>query len=208
MPTCCASIQTGEVTWPRTTAKTTGNDRPWAWAPTLSVASCATDTAQLCNFTRTPLHLNLVRMALSAPTASREFRSRNRWTVATADHGSRVSKITDAVIKGSCPLASEEGDTIIDGGNSYYRDDIRHAKALGRKGHLQFHRQERPAESQGLERGYRLMIGGEDAQVDNPNPGSGRQSHQARATSAISAPATHQKSRGWLHCGPNGAGRS
>ena len=84
------------------------------------------------------------------------------------DHGSRISKITDAVIK-EVADALEEGDTIIDGGNSYYRDDIRHAKALAEKG-IHFIDCGTSGGVWGLERGYCLMIGGEDAQVDNLNP--------------------------------------
>ncbi len=127
-------------------------------------------------------------------------RPRNAWIMVPA------GKITDAVIK-EVAEALDEGDTIIDGGNSYYRDDIRHAKALAEKG-VHFIDCGTSGGVWGLERGYCLMIGGEDAQVDNLNPiwqsiapGVGDVERTPGRTGAL-AP----EEQGWLHCGPNGAG--
>lgn len=127
-------------------------------------------------------------------------RPRNVWIMVPA------GKITDVVI-GQVSALLEEGDTVIDGGNSYYRDDIRHAKAGAEKG-LHFIDCGTSGGVWGLERGYCLMIGGEDAQVDNLNsiwtsiaPGPG----DIERTLGRSGDYTPEE-EGWLHCGPNGAG--
>ena len=100
----------------------------------------------------------------------------------------------------------EPGDTVIDGGNSYYRDDITRAKRLapekiyyldcGVSGGIW-----------GLERGYCLMIGGETEAVQRLDPifktiapGKGSAEPTPRRTRDGTAP------QGYLHCGPNGAG--
>jgi 6-phosphogluconate dehydrogenase len=100
----------------------------------------------------------------------------------------------------------EPGDTVIDGGNSYYRDDITRAKRLapekiyyldcGVSGGIW-----------GLERGYCLMIGGETEAVQRLDPifktiapGKGSAEPTPSRTRAGTAP------QGYLHCGPNGAG--
>jgi 6-phosphogluconate dehydrogenase len=101
----------------------------------------------------------------------------------------------------------EEGDTIIDGGNTYYRDDLRHAAALKEKG---IHHVDVGTSGGvwGFERGFCLMIGGEDAVVDRLSP-----IFASIATGVDEAPRTPGRSgdpspseQGWLHCGPNGAG--
>ncbi len=117
-----------------------------------------------------------------------------------------AGKITDSVIKEVSELL-EPGDTIIDGGNSYYRDDIRHAEELGKK---KLHAVDCGTSGGvwGLERGYCLMIGGEDEIVDRlapiwtsiaPGPGN------IDRTLGRSGPYAPEE-EGWLHCGPNGAG--
>lgn len=117
-----------------------------------------------------------------------------------------AGKITDTVIKQIADLL-EEGDTIIDGGNSYYRDDIRHAKEQSARG---IHMIDCGTSGGvwGLERGYCLMIGGEDPIVDRLNPiwtsiapGPG----DIDRTIGRSGPFAPEE-QGWLHCGPNGAG--
>ncbi|WP_236683682.1 phosphogluconate dehydrogenase (NAD(+)-dependent, decarboxylating) [Demequina flava] len=101
----------------------------------------------------------------------------------------------------------EPGDTIIDGGNSYYRDDIAHAAALSDKG---IHLVDCGTSGGvwGLERGFCLMIGGETDVVtrlspiwDTIAPGAKSAGRTPGLTGEVS-PAE----RGWLHCGPNGAG--
>ena len=117
-----------------------------------------------------------------------------------------AGKITDTVITQLAALL-EEGDTIIDGGNSYYRDDIRHAQEQAAKG---IHMIDCGTSGGvwGLERGYCLMIGGEDPIVDRLNPiwtsiapGPG----DIERTIGRSGPFAPEE-QGWLHCGPNGAG--
>jgi 6-phosphogluconate dehydrogenase len=104
------------------------------------------------------------------------------------------------------PLLSE-GDIIIDGGNSYYRDDIVRAKELKESG-LHYVDCGTSGGVFGLERGFCLMIGGEDAVVQHLDPlfltiapGSGTAEPTPGRTKK-GGTAVH----GYLHCGPNGAG--
>jgi 6-phosphogluconate dehydrogenase len=98
------------------------------------------------------------------------------------------------------------GDTIIDGGNSYYRDDIAHSHQLNSSG-ISFIDVGTSGGVWGLERGYCLMIGGDDEQVNALTP-----LWDALAPGIESAPRTNSSApesaaeRGWLHCGPSGAG--
>jgi 6-phosphogluconate dehydrogenase len=101
----------------------------------------------------------------------------------------------------------EPGDTVIDGGNSYYRDDIARAKELSRRG-IHFVDCGTSGGVWGLERGYCLMIGGEDEPVRRLDP-----IFKTIAPGRDSAPLTPGRSReggtapdGYLHCGPSGAG--
>jgi 6-phosphogluconate dehydrogenase len=100
----------------------------------------------------------------------------------------------------------EEGDVIIDGGNSYYVDDIRRAKELQAKG-IHYVDIGTSGGVFGLERGYCLMIGGEDAVVKRLDPifatlAPPRESAPPTPNRTASGTAEH----GYLHCGPNGAG--
>jgi 6-phosphogluconate dehydrogenase len=101
----------------------------------------------------------------------------------------------------------EAGDTIIDGGNSYYRDDIRRAAELAERG---IHHIDCGTSGGvwGIERGFCLMIGGEDGVVERLNP-----IFATIAPGVDSAPRTPGRTgepdsaeQGFLHCGPNGAG--
>ncbi len=101
----------------------------------------------------------------------------------------------------------EPGDVIVDGGNSYYKDDVRRAQALKQKG---IHHLDAGTSGGvwGLERGYCLMIGGEERAFRNlepifrtlaPGPGDiprtpGREQRMSSAE------------QGYLYCGPAGAG--
>ncbi len=97
-------------------------------------------------------------------------------------------------------------DTIIDGGNSYYRDDIRHARECAAQG-IHFIDCGTSGGVWGLERGYCLMIGGETATVERLDP-----LWRTLAPGRDSAPPTPGRTRegtavdGYLHCGPSGAG--
>jgi len=97
-------------------------------------------------------------------------------------------------------------DVIIDGGNSYYRDDIARARELKRDG-IHYIDCGTSGGVWGLDRGYCLMIGGEDEAVERLNPiwltiapGKGT----AEPTPGLQPGGTAEQ--GYLHCGPNGAG--
>jgi 6-phosphogluconate dehydrogenase len=99
------------------------------------------------------------------------------------------------------------GDIIIDGGNSYYHDDIRRAAALQPKG-IHYVDVGTSGGVFGLERGYCLMIGGEQSVVQHLDP-----IFKTIAPGLDAAPRTEGRSgepstseQGYFHCGPNGAG--
>lgn len=101
----------------------------------------------------------------------------------------------------------EVGDVIIDGGNSYYVDDIRRAKELTAKG-LHYVDVGTSGGVKGLERGYCLMIGGEADVVRHLDPifktlAPGRGNIE-RTPGREAAKGTAEE--GYLHCGPSGAG--
>ena len=101
----------------------------------------------------------------------------------------------------------ERGDILIDGGNSYYVDDIRRAKQLSSNG-IHYVDVGTSGGVWGLERGYCMMIGGEEEVVQSLDPifatlapGMGNIS-RTRGREKLSGTAE----QGYLHCGPNGAG--
>ncbi|MBA1443966.1 MAG: decarboxylating 6-phosphogluconate dehydrogenase [Chromatiales bacterium] len=101
----------------------------------------------------------------------------------------------------------DAGDTIIDGGNSYYKDDISRYKQLRERG-IHYLDVGTSGGVLGLERGYCLMIGGEQNVVSRLQtvfislaPGIG-EIPRTRSRSGDPGPAE----QGWLHCGPAGAG--
>jgi len=101
----------------------------------------------------------------------------------------------------------EAGDIVIDGGNSYYIDDIRRAKELGTKG-LHYVDVGTSGGVWGLERGYCQMIGGETQVVQHLDP-----IFKALAPGRGEIPRTPGREKvtgtaeeGYLHCGPSGAG--
>jgi 6-phosphogluconate dehydrogenase len=93
-------------------------------------------------------------------------------------------------IRDLLPLASS-GDTIVDCGNSYYRDSKRRALALSQQG-LRYIDAGVSGGIHGLEGGYCLMLGGTSKSIEIFEP-----------FARLLAPGPE---RGWLHCGPNGAG--
>jgi 6-phosphogluconate dehydrogenase len=101
----------------------------------------------------------------------------------------------------------EPGDTLIDGGNSYYVDDLRRARELAAK-HIHYVDVGTSGGVWGLERGYCMMIGGEKDVVAHLDP-----IFSTLAPGAGDAPRTPGREKfdgtaeqGYLHCGPNGAG--
>ncbi len=125
--------------------------------------------------------------------------SRSVWLMVPAG-------VVDAVIDELAPHL-EEGDTIVDGGNSYYVDDLRRAKELGERG-IHYVDVGVSGGVWGLERGYCLMIGGDDEAVGRLRP-----VFEALAPGVEAAGRTPGRDgdpapaeQGWLHCGANGAG--
>jgi 6-phosphogluconate dehydrogenase len=101
----------------------------------------------------------------------------------------------------------EEGDVLIDGGNSYYVDDIRRAKELGPR-RIHYVDVGTSGGVWGLERGYCMMIGGPDLAVQRLDPIF---STLAPGVGNIARTSGREKiggtaERGYLHCGPLGAG--
>jgi 6-phosphogluconate dehydrogenase len=113
--------------------------------------------------------------------------------------------VVDDTIKDLLPLLDAD-DILIDGGNSYYIDDIRRAKELAQK---QIHYVDVGTSGGvwGLERGYCMMIGGEVDVVSHLDP-----IFKTLAPGVGDIPLTPGSKRegtaehGYLHCGPNGAG--
>jgi 6-phosphogluconate dehydrogenase len=117
-----------------------------------------------------------------------------------------AGEITDATVSELAGLLAP-GDCIIDGGNSFYQDDIRRANSLRPKG-IFYVDVGTSGGVWGLERGYCMMIGGERETVQRLDPifatlAPGRGTIEAtphRENKGGSA------ERGYIHCGPNGAG--
>jgi 6-phosphogluconate dehydrogenase len=114
--------------------------------------------------------------------------------------------VVDETISRIAPLL-EQGDILIDGGNSYYIDDIRRAGELGTKG-IHYVDVGTSGGVWGLERGYCMMIGGEKPVVERLDP-----IFRTLAPGAGDIPRTPGREKlggtaelGYLHCGNNGAG--
>jgi 6-phosphogluconate dehydrogenase len=114
--------------------------------------------------------------------------------------------VVDRVLDDLTPLLGK-GDIVIDGGNSYYRDDIARAEKLKGKG-IHYVDCGTSGGVFGLDRGYCLMIGGEDETVKRLDPifatlapGAGSIPRTAGRTGSVGT-----AERGYLHCGPHGAG--
>jgi 6-phosphogluconate dehydrogenase len=114
--------------------------------------------------------------------------------------------VVDETLKTLIPFL-EKDDVVIDGGNSYYHDDIRRAAELTPKG-IHYVDAGTSGGVWGSERGYCLMIGGEENVIQRIEP-----IFSALAPSIESAPRTPGRERvggtaehGYLHCGPSGAG--
>ncbi|HKR67571.1 MAG TPA: decarboxylating 6-phosphogluconate dehydrogenase [Streptosporangiaceae bacterium] len=125
-------------------------------------------------------------------------RPRNIWLMLPA-------AITGKILDELADLL-EAGDSVIDGGNSYYRDDIARAKKLAGR-NIHYVDCGTSGGVWGLERGYCLMIGGDDEAVHRLDPifrsiapGAG----MAEPTPGREPGGTAQE--GYLHCGPAGAG--
>jgi 6-phosphogluconate dehydrogenase len=125
---------------------------------------------------------------------------RSVWVMVPA--GEITEKTVEAVA-----AVLDSGDAIVDGGNSYYRDDIRRAAKVGEQG-IDYVDCGTSGGVFGLDRGYCLMIGGPDGAVQRLDP-----VFASLAPGVESAERTPGRSgdvspseNGYLHCGPNGAG--
>ncbi len=131
--------------------------------------------------------------------ASKLTRPRAVWLMIPA-------AVVDPTIAGIVPYL-EAGDILIDGGNSYYIDDIRRAKELAPKG-IHYVDVGTSGGVWGLERGYCMMIGGPESVVQHLDP-----IFKTIAPGLGDIPRTPGREKldgtaeqGYLHCGPNGGG--
>jgi 6-phosphogluconate dehydrogenase len=132
--------------------------------------------------------------------ATKLEKPRTAWVMVPA--GEITSKTIRAVAE-----VFEAGDVIIDGGNTHYHDDIRHANELREKG---IHHVDVGTSGGvwGLERGFCLMIGGEKDVVERLYPlfGSIAPGVEAAARTPGRSGTPSPSETGFLHCGDNGAG--
>jgi 6-phosphogluconate dehydrogenase len=143
---------------------------------------------------------NTTGVSSVAELAEKMSRPRVVWVMVPA------GTITAGVIE-ELAKTLDSGDIVIDGGNSYYRDDMRHAKLLSEKG---IHLLDCGTSGGvwGLERGYCLMIGGHADAFAHAEP-----IFATVAPGVDAAPRTPgregevgQSEKGYLHCGASGAG--
>ena len=131
--------------------------------------------------------------------ASKLTQPRAAWMMVPAAF---VAETVDSLVK-----LFDRDDVIIDGGNSYYRDDIDRAEVLAPTG-IHYVDVGTSGGVFGLDRGYCMMIGGEDEVVERLDP-----IFRTLAPGVDVAPRTPGRTgepstaeHGYLHCGPNGAG--
>jgi 6-phosphogluconate dehydrogenase len=114
--------------------------------------------------------------------------------------------IVDSIVGELAPHLAE-GDTIVDGGNSFYVDDLRRSRDLGERG-IHYVDVGVSGGVWGLRRGYCLMIGGDDEAVERLRPVF--ETLAPGVDAAARTPGREGEAapeeQGWLHCGPSGAG--
>jgi 6-phosphogluconate dehydrogenase len=132
--------------------------------------------------------------------ASKLSAPRSVWVMVPA------GEITEKTVKDVAAVL-DSGDAIIDGGNSYYRDDIRRAAEVGQKG-IDYVDCGTSGGVFGLERGYCLMIGGPERAVERLDPifASLAPGVEAAERTPGRGGDPSPSENGYLHCGPNGAG--
>ena len=114
--------------------------------------------------------------------------------------------VVDPTLERLVPLLDSD-DAVIDGGNSYYRDDLRRSHELAGRG-IHYVDMGTSGGVYGLERGYCLMVGGDDTAVGRLEPFFSSLAPGVDAADRTPGregdPAPAEQ--GWLHCGPSGAG--
>ncbi len=113
-----------------------------------------------------------------------------------------------STVEALAPLLSP-GDTIIDGGNSWYRDDVDRAVTMADRFGIHYLDVGTSGGVHGRDRGYCLMVGGDSGAVSRLAPlfdtlAPGVDAAPERTPGRVGPPAPEE--RGWLHCGPSGAG--
>ncbi|HYM98269.1 MAG TPA: decarboxylating 6-phosphogluconate dehydrogenase [Aestuariivirgaceae bacterium] len=108
-----------------------------------------------------------------------------------------AGKITENAIDELGSILSA-GDTIIDGGNSFYKDDIRHAKKLSQDG-IHYLDVGTSGGIWGLERGFCLMVGGERQVFNQAEP-------LLKSLAPGEGAGTSRAEQGYIYCGPSGSG--
>ena len=137
------------------------------------------------------------------------FEARQAKEAATAARNAiAAGEITEGVINSICENAAE-GEIVIDGGNSFYKDDIRRAKALAEKG-VHYVDVGTSGGVWGRERGYCMMIGGPEDIVHQLDPifstlAPGMGSIE-RTEGRLSDATDPRAENGYIHAGPAGAG--
>jgi 6-phosphogluconate dehydrogenase len=113
---------------------------------------------------------------------------------------------TEETVQALCGI-TESGDIIIDGGNSFYKDDIRRAKDCANKG-IHYVDVGTSGGIWGLERGFCMMIGGDKETVDHLDPifQALAPGYGDIARTRGRDPADARAERGYIHAGPSGAG--
>ena len=117
-----------------------------------------------------------------------------------------AGEITETTIASICKLCSE-GDIVIDGGNTFYKDDVRRARSDEMKG-LHYVDVGTSGGVWGLERGYCMMIGGDDPIVDKLDPifSTLAPGYGDIPRTKGRDPKDDRAERGYIHAGPPGAG--
>jgi 6-phosphogluconate dehydrogenase len=148
---------------------------------------------------RAALERGVTGAASAADLVAHLTRPRTVWLMVPAG-------IVDTALDELAPLLDAE-DIVVDGGNSHYRDDIRRAEALAARG-IRYVDVGTSGGVAGLERGYCLMIGGDAAVVAHLDPVFATLAPGIDAAPPTPGRARHDGTaeRGYLRCGPHGAG--
>ena len=140
-----------------------------------------------------------IGVASLAELAEKLTRPRAAWVMVPA------GEVTERVVMELAGLFAP-GDVIVDGGNSYFKDDTRRAAILAERG-IDYLDAGTSGGVWGLERGYCLMVGGNKSAYDRLEP-----VFRSLAPGSAGVPASPGRTsggsaeRGYLHCGPSGAG--